>query len=299
MKKNKLSIIFAIITIVCIFSVAAIVDQCECRTLLPEEGKNAEESEKANGEKEEGPPKKEFEEPPEKEPKPQPDAVEYDTAFGIDYDNPDKYLSQGEQSKISDTKAIEKLYSEKKDMDHLCSIYNWLTSEFSSFTARGGHIGVVTVDQLLKERKLGGCHDYALVYSAVARHFGYPSVMLETASISWIKQFQEDREKAKAHKGHVFVEIYLDNKWILIDTTSGWYVKDNYNPAEPVIPLDKNNSEQQKEIYGYYAYLKGLDSWEMNIQSNSDTQNAMDETAIQIDLDNIHYPGYEFGRFFR
>jgi hypothetical protein len=235
----------------------------------------------------------------ENEPEKQPDAMEYGTAFGIDYDNPDKYLAQGEQSKISDTGTIEKLYCEKKDINHLSSIYNWLTSKFSSFSAGGGHIGLVTVDQLLKERKLGGCHDHALVYAAVARQLGYPSVMLETASIPWIKQFQEDSEKAEVHKGHVFVEVYLDNNWILIDPTSGWYVKDNYDPAEPVIPLDKSGSEQKKEIYGYYAYLKGLDSWDMNIHGNPDTQKAMDETAIQIDLNNIHYPDYKFSRFFR
>ena len=37
MKKNKLSIIFAILTCVCIFSVTAIVDQCGCRAVPLEE----------------------------------------------------------------------------------------------------------------------------------------------------------------------------------------------------------------------------------------------------------------------
>ena len=33
MKKNRLSIIFAILTCICIFSVAAIADQCGCRAV--------------------------------------------------------------------------------------------------------------------------------------------------------------------------------------------------------------------------------------------------------------------------
>lgn len=45
MKKNKLSIIFAILTCICIFSVAAIADQCGCRAIPIEEKIDVEETE--------------------------------------------------------------------------------------------------------------------------------------------------------------------------------------------------------------------------------------------------------------
>ncbi len=45
MKKNKLSIIFAILTCICIFSVAAIVDQCGCKAIPMEEKVDVEEAE--------------------------------------------------------------------------------------------------------------------------------------------------------------------------------------------------------------------------------------------------------------
>jgi len=272
MRKNNLYLILAITILVVIFTTAAICNLCQFQPVKKENNESTKES-------------------------PDTTAAKYSTAFDIDYNNPDKYLVQGEQSKIPDTEAIEKLYNEEKGLDHLRQIYNWLNSEFSTFTASGGHIGVVTVEQLLNERSLGGCHDYALIYSAISRHFGYPAIMVETATIPWIKQFQENLQDADLHKGHVFVEAYLGNKWILIDPTSGWYVLDGYKPAQPVIPLDKNNAEKQREIYGYYAYLKGLDSWDMNIYSNSDTQKAMDEIATRVDLDEIYYPDYEFGQF--
>ena len=50
MKKNKLSIIFAILTCICIFSVAAIADQCGCRAIPVEEKIDVEETEEATEE---------------------------------------------------------------------------------------------------------------------------------------------------------------------------------------------------------------------------------------------------------
>ena len=73
MGKNKISIIFAIITIICIFSIAAVTNQCGCRALLPEEIDYTEEEE-ANVEKEEEPEEEtpeETEEPPEEETPPE------------------------------------------------------------------------------------------------------------------------------------------------------------------------------------------------------------------------------------
>ncbi len=60
---SKLSIIFALITIICIFSVAAIADQCGCRALITEESKDTEEAGAADGKKEEEPKEEEPEEP--------------------------------------------------------------------------------------------------------------------------------------------------------------------------------------------------------------------------------------------
>jgi len=50
MKKNKLSIIFAVLTCICIFSVAAIADRCGCRTIPEEEKEDVEETNEANEE---------------------------------------------------------------------------------------------------------------------------------------------------------------------------------------------------------------------------------------------------------
>jgi hypothetical protein len=78
-EKNRISIIFALITIICIFSVAAIADQCGCRALFTEESKDTEEVKGSNGEKEGEPPEEEAppaEEPPEGEEPPEIEPVE-------------------------------------------------------------------------------------------------------------------------------------------------------------------------------------------------------------------------------
>jgi hypothetical protein len=115
--------------------------------------------------------------------------VDYQTAFGIDYSDPKQYLEQGEQSQISDPTVLDSLHTPEQSIAHLGKVYRWLHDEFTAESNRGRSIGAVTVDQLLVERQLGGCHDYALVYAAVVRHLGYPALMADSYSIVWIQQF--------------------------------------------------------------------------------------------------------------
>lgn len=222
------------------------------------------------------------------------DSSKYKTAFGIDYSSPEEYLIQGEQSKISDKEFLKDLKQSKKNLEHLKIVYDWLKNNFTSYSAGGKTIGKVTVDELLEKRKLGGCHDYGLLYAAVIRELGYPSVMVRTASINWIKKFQEGKEEAQLHVGHVFVEVFLQNEWILIDPTNGWYVNNGYKPANPVIPLKGRVAGPNEEVYGFYVEHKGLDIWDFGIYSQQDSTNSMDQLANQIVLDKLEYPDYTF-----
>jgi hypothetical protein len=221
--------------------------------------------------------------------------VAYQPAFGIDYAHPEKYLVQGEQSQISDPTVLDPLRSDEQSLAHLGDIYRWLKREFEPYQAGGQTIGVVTVNQLLAERRLGGCHDHGLVYAAVARELGYPAVMARTVSIAWVEGFQAGEEGP--HVGHVFVEVYLDGKWVLIDSTNGWYVEDGYDPTDPVIPLKGSIAGSSEEIYGFYVERKGLDTWDFGIHSPTESTQAMDELGGRLDLTGIVYPDYEFQRF--
>jgi hypothetical protein len=224
-----------------------------------------------------------------------PASVSYQAAFGIDYAHPEKYRAQGEQSRISDPSVLNSLRRSEQSMAHLGDIYRWLAREFTAYSAGGKTIGVVTVDQLLAERRLGGCHDFGLVYAAVARELGYPAVMARTDSIAWVKRFQAGEQGP--YVGHVFVEVYLAGRWVLVDSTNGWYVADGYDPAQPVIPLKEQVAGSEAETYGFYVERKGLDIWGFGLHSPADSTQAMEALARQLDLKTLVYPWYVFQRF--
>jgi transglutaminase-like putative cysteine protease len=228
-------------------------------------------------------------------PEPIVQALVYQEAFGIDYTNPTQYLVQGEQSKINDVTAIDHLRGHDQGIDQLTQIYRWLQGDFSNFSARGSTIGTVIADELLESRQLGGCHDYGLLYAAIARELGYPAVMIDTYSIAWIESYQN--ETAKGHIGHVFVEIYMDEKWVLVDPTNGWYVEVGYDPSLPVIPLKASVAGSSKEIYGFYVDLKGIDSWSYGVHNNKELTEKMDKCASELDLSMLTYPDYTFQHF--
>jgi transglutaminase-like putative cysteine protease len=225
---------------------------------------------------------------------PTPEPV-YSPAFGIDYRNPQQYLSQGDQTLISDLSVLDGLRSEEQSIEHLGTIYRWLKAEFEGYEGGGQTIGVVTVDQLLEERRLSGCNDHGLVFAAVARHLGYPAIMVITNSIAWMDQYQEG--EAEGFVGHVFVEIYMKGKWVLIDSTNGWYVEEGYDPTNPVIPLKGNIAGTSEETFGFYVILKGIDHWALGIHSQNDLHQAMIEIATQLVLETIAYPEYTFEHF--
>jgi hypothetical protein len=191
--------------------------------------------------------------------------------------------------------VLDPLHTKEPSLAHLGQIYRWLKREFAAYSAGGQTIGVVTVNELLEDRRLGGCHDHGLVYAAVVRELGYPAVMARTCSIAWVKRFQSGQKGT--HVGHVFVEVFVGNRWVLIDSTNGWYVEKGYDPANPVIALTGNIAGSDDELYGFYVERKGIDTWAFGIHSPKESTQAMDEFARQLDVEAIVYPEYTFQRY--
>jgi hypothetical protein len=223
-----------------------------------------------------------------------PDIV-YTPAFGIDYANPEKYLVPGTQTTISSPELLDHLRTGEHSITHLRRIFLWMKKEFEGYSAHGATIGVVTVDQLFEERLLGGCNDHGLVYVSMLRELGYPAVFVNSVSIAWVELYQVgDPEQ---HIGHTFVEVYVDGRWVLIDSTNGHYVEDGYDPSNPVIPLEGAIAGSNDEIYGFYVSQKGIDQWDLGIHSVEDMFAVMDHTADQIILEALAYPSYTFESF--
>ncbi|MBI5651505.1 MAG: hypothetical protein HZC40_13845 [Chloroflexi bacterium] len=214
----------------------------------------------------------------------------YASAFGIDYAHPEKYIAQGEQTRLANPAIINALRGKPPSIAHLGEIYFWIKCEFTTWSAGGATIGAVTTDQLFQSRRLGGCHDWGLVYASIARELGYPVVMIDTAGIAWAKGFLAG--KKSPYLGHVFVEVFVGGKWVLVDSTNNWYVEENYDPANAIIPLKMGD-----ETEGLFVMRKGVDTWGYGIRSNAELTRLMEESARQLKIETIKFPPYNWQRF--
>ncbi|WP_455277023.1 transglutaminase domain-containing protein [[Eubacterium] cellulosolvens] len=208
--------------------------------------------------------------------------------WNVDYNNPESYLTPGLQSTISLHETIAELeekFTNYENLEKLRELYLWIQRDFQMFKGGGKLIGKVTIDELLNKRELSGCSDVALVFSAVARYLGYPSVMVDTASITWAVEYKTG--KRTDYAGHVFVETFVSSSWILIDPSSGDFIMD-YNYSNPIIPIKTEN-----EIEGFYVILKGKDMWDYGVESPGDLHLELKAFAESFDYNKIKIPSYK------
>lgn len=202
------------------------------------------------------------------------------------YADPALYLTAGSQSSVS--MSVEELRKKTgvaagADADVLVpALFNWLSSSFTASAEGGLLIGKTTADGLLQSRSLSGCHDWALLFSSVARKLGYPSLIADAAGIKWARKY-----KGKGgFSGHVLAEVYVGGSWVLVDAVSGRYIKD-YDPQNLVIPLRVGG-----ETEGLYVLFKGLDPESYGIVSNEQLQGKMKTFAKKLPGLTLIYPEY-------
>ena len=205
----------------------------------------------------------------------------------IDYSSHELYLMSGSQSDLNEQYLNEinrEVRIGNKDMVAIKTIFNWKQKYFRPYNAGGALIGKVTVNQAMEERSLSGCHDHGLVLVSVLRKYGFPAIMVDTADIQWAFDYCEG--KVEYFAGHIFAEVYVKDKWILIDSTSGMYIE-NYDPSNPVI-----NIAHSVEAKGHFALLKGLDPEGYGINSERQLHEHLKEFARKVKSIEMHYPKY-------
>lgn len=207
--------------------------------------------------------------------------------YGIDYDNPDKYLQPGKKTTIK-AEYLEAIRQEMsvsgKTMDDLRVIFLWKQLKFQKMYAQGKFIGKSSVNSILKEGLLTGHHDDGLLMVAIFREFGFPAVMVEAVGLQWAYDYKKG--KADMFLGHVYVEVFVEGKWILMDTTSNRYIED-YNPLDPVIPLPTKFAPT-----GFYVMFKGVDTTAYGIKSYGALKKKMKEYAKTIKGLTVTPPKY-------
>ena len=109
-------------------------------------------------------------------------------------------------------------------------------------------------DQACASKVYGGCADHALVFAALARASGIPSVFVKTMDVDWIREFRTTGT-CEVWSGHVFLEMFLEGRWRLLDAAA-LKLYDDYDPAMRILPGNR------------YAYDKGSDPRELILSTD-------------------------------
>jgi hypothetical protein len=208
--------------------------------------------------------------------------------FGIDYAHPEIYVRSGTQTTLTDEQFADikqMLQFEQIDLAAIRKLYRWKRQYFGGERGGGKYVGRHTITDILTKRVLTGCHDHGLVVAAILRRYGIPVVYVDTTGIEWGLKYPE---KTRLFEGHVFIEVFLEGKWMLFDSGTGAYISD-YDPTNPLIPVRKSH-----EPKGYYVMFKGLDPADYGItelRHLTETQKRYAD-LIKAEIQNFHYPEY-------
>ena len=210
------------------------------------------------------------------------DMENYDYSFGIEYYNTDLYRTPGTQS-VLDDEYLEEIretlgISEYSihSISGIMAICNWFNQNFTFIDAGGSMVGVNNVNELYEIKTFYGCHSAALVISSVLRGFGFPAVMIETASVGWAYAYYNNT--SQGFVGHVMTEVYISDKWILLDN-DGSYIE-YYDSMNPFISTTTKGYPYNQQ--GLFVYAKGIDTWDYTDMQESFTDSMMINFANNI-----------------
>ncbi len=194
----------------------------------------------------------------------------------VDYSAPAKYLeitdSLGDRAKIT-AQASE--FKGDSDLTTIKNTLKWMDRNLKydanrAYTWRN-------YDDVMREKTYGGCADQSIVCGVLLKGGGIPVVWVKTMDVSWIWDFKKGRQ-FKSWSGHVFLEVYVDKKWMLLDPGAKMVYKD-YSPKARILPGNR------------FAYHKGNDpkemimslQWEEWKRQTETYFRALDESLLPVD----------------
>lgn len=165
-------------------------------------------------------------------------------------------------------------------------LHQWLADRrnFKPTAGGGKTIGKTGVQDLLSSRQLTGCHDWALMKSALLNCAGYEAQLVDTAGVDWMNAVRSGKlGRRHNYEGHVFVEANIAGRWILLDSVSPRYIPD-YDRASPLIPIQVGSQDS------YCVMFKGKDPPSYGIDSVETLNRRMDEFAGKVDPAKLDRP---------
>ena len=190
------------------------------------------------------------------------------------YDNLELFLQEDEQTEItSQIRMLASLINDRKDFSTLKEIYNLIRALTKNERPPGMPIHVGTASQILTQGTVTGCTAYATAFATLARAKGIPSIIVNSAKYDWIGSGCN----LDFVQGHLFVEVFIEEEWYLVDSTSGMLYQD-YDRGNWFLPQ------------AYVAFTKSLSVIDTGVTEGS--HNLLQRVAFLGKPVSYKDPGY-------
>lgn len=198
------------------------------------------------------------------------------TIDGIDYSQPKKYLeiapSLGSIDAIREQGVALRGGNDQKTVRN---VVEWVNNQLKYDGEKA--YSWRNFDDVNRDKCYGGCADQGIACGVLLKAAGIPALWVKTMDVDWIWDFKRNRP-FNAWSGHVFLEIYIDGEWVLLDPGSQQIYR-GYSTKSRILPGNR------------FAYHKGNDPKEMIMSLQWDEWKeqttsyfkALDESLLPVD----------------
>lgn len=185
------------------------------------------------------------------------------------------FLQAGEQTQIDEviSQFADKVNANQGSIIDIVRIYEYVNRNLRHDRENQKIKFSRTASEIIKSGFFTGCSDFTLVFEAIARNKGIPTIHVQTVRKNCIRDLQA-RNKLYSISGHHFCECFINGKWILVDAA-------NRNKLEEYNPFDLNLGD-------YYTYAKSTDIFETGIHSIRENNEKIIELFKEFDQKKFH-----------
>ena len=137
-----------------------------------------------------------------------------------------------------------------------------------------------TVIEIFESKTFSGCSDIGMMVAAILREKQIPTIYVETANVDWLNKQLNDLPGHEIMLGHIFLEIFIEGKWVLYDPTFH-IVYCNY---------DKTNNNYPRR---YYVFAKGMDANSLGVFNTKDERLLAIKKLKDYDYQTYAEPMYQ------
>ncbi|MCI5221713.1 MAG: transglutaminase domain-containing protein [Candidatus Electrothrix sp. AR4] len=131
--------------------------------------------------------------------------------------------------------------------------------------------------QMSADKILGGCADYALIAAAMLRTAEVPARLVITVHSEWLQAFRSN--PLTMFSGHVFLEVYLEDRWYLADPSYRKLYVD-YSLTNKYFPR------------GFIFCLRGVDYQSLGLRSIEQLYDRLPQCITDMVPERYRDPAY-------